>query len=55
MQAEKDKKHPIYYDGTMSEEQTKELKEVTKRSKEVKLDDDARRLLSGNPYPWKGV
>ena len=55
MQMEKDKTYPIYYDGTMSEERLKELKEITQRSKEFKLDDDVRRLLSGNPYPWKGV
>lgn len=55
MQVEKDEKHPIYYDGMVSKEQTKELKEITQRSKEIKLDDNVRRFLSGNPYPWKGV
>ncbi|MCY9668584.1 hypothetical protein M5X11_27295 [Paenibacillus alginolyticus] len=55
MKVEKDKTHPIYYDGTMSEKLTKDQKGITQRPKEIKLDDDVRRFLSGNPYPWKGV
>lgn len=55
MKVEKDKTHPIYYDGTMSEEQTKDLRRITQRPKEIKLDVDVRRFLSGNPYPWKEI
>lgn len=55
VKVEKDKTHPISYDGTMSEKLTKDQKEITQRPKEIKLDDDVRRFLSGNPYPWKGV
>ncbi|MEC0146965.1 hypothetical protein [Paenibacillus alginolyticus] len=55
VKVEKDNTSPIYYDGTMSEKLTKDQKKITQRLKEIKLDDDIRRFLSGNPYPWKGV
>jgi hypothetical protein len=44
---------PCYFNGVLSDARVKELENITKRKNPetgIKLDDDVRRLISGNPY-----
>jgi hypothetical protein len=44
---------PCYFNGVLSDVRAKELENLAKRKNPeavIKLDDDVRRLISGNPY-----
>jgi hypothetical protein len=45
--------YPHYFNGVLSEVRAKELGNTAKKKNPntgIKLDDDVRRLISGNPY-----
>jgi hypothetical protein len=49
----KEPTNPRYFNGVLSDARAKELGNMAKRKNSetgIKLDDDVRRLISGNPY-----